>query len=74
MVSLLGFDPQGVNGPDELFALGFTITVIPGLLYLAAVFVIARYPLSAERLDRLRAALQRRQARRSIDKPVAPVK
>ena len=37
----------------------------PMLLYGGAVFVIWRYPLDAERLDRLRAALGRRQQRRT---------
>jgi len=66
MVSYFGFDPKGVNGPDELFALTFTMTIPPMLLYAASVFVIWRFPLSEARLVRLRAAFQRRDARRSF--------
>ncbi len=63
-VALLGFDPKGTNGPDELLALRLNITVVPMILYGSAVFVIWRYPLSAERLVRLRAAFGRRNERR----------
>ena len=62
-LAFLGFDPQGNNGPDELLALRLNVTVIPAILYGSAVFVIWRYPLSAERLDRLREAFKRRSAR-----------
>ena len=65
MVSYFGFDPKGVNGPEELFALTFTMTIPPMLLYAASVFVIWRFPLSEARLVRLRSAFQRRDARRS---------
>jgi GPH family glycoside/pentoside/hexuronide:cation symporter len=65
MVSYFGFDPKGVNGPDELFALTFLMTIPPMLLYAASVFVIWRFPLSEARLVRLRSAFQRRDARRS---------
>jgi Na+/melibiose symporter-like transporter len=60
---LLGFDPNGTNGPDELRALSLNITVIPMILYGSAVFVIWRYPLSAERMERLHAAFARRKQR-----------
>lgn len=63
MVSWFGFDPRGDNGPGELLALRLNLAVLPTLLYAASVFVIWRYPLSAERLERLRAALLRRQER-----------
>jgi GPH family glycoside/pentoside/hexuronide:cation symporter len=62
-VSLLGFDPNGTNGPDELRALSLNITIIPMILYGSAVFVIWRYPLSAARLERLHTAFQRRKER-----------
>lgn len=63
-VAYFGFDPNGSNGPDELFALALNVTLIPMLLYAGSVFVIWRYPLSAERLTRLRGAYIRRQERR----------
>ncbi len=63
-VAYFGFDPKGENGPDELLALRLNITAVPMLLYAASVFVIWRYPLSAERLHRLRDAFSRRRARR----------
>ncbi len=63
-VSLLGFDPNGTNGPDELRALSLNITVIPMILYGSAVLVIWRYPLSAARMERLHAAFERRKQRR----------
>ena len=66
VVSYFGFDPRGQNGPDELFALTLTLTVPPMLLYAASVFVIWRFPLSEERLTRLRARFLRRQASRSV--------
>ncbi len=64
LVSLSGFDPKGENGPDQLLALTLTLTIPPMLLYAASVFVIWRYPLTAERLRRLRGAFERRELRR----------
>ena len=64
LVSLSGFDPKGDNGPDQLLALTLTLTIPPMLLYAASVFVIWRYPLTAERLRRLRGAFERRELRR----------
>ncbi len=65
-VAYFGFDPKGENGPDELLALRLNITVVPMLLYAASVFVIWRYPLTADRLHQLREAFSRRRARREI--------
>ncbi len=65
VLALSGFDPKGENGPSELLALSLNITVVPMILYGSAVFVIWRYPLSAERLVSLRSAFVRRQARRA---------
>lgn len=64
IVSYLGFDPKGSNGPDELLALTLTLTIPPMLLYAGSVFVIWRFPLSAARLVRLRARFHRRAERR----------
>jgi Na+/melibiose symporter-like transporter len=62
-LSWFGFDPRGDNGPAELLALRLNLAALPTLLYAASVFVVWRYPLSAERLERLRAAFLRRQNR-----------
>ena len=64
VVSFFGFDPNGVNGPDELLALTLTLTIPPMLLYAGSVFVIWRFPLTPERLVRLRGAFERRAERR----------
>ena len=64
IVSYFGFDPRGENGPDELLALTLTLTIPPMLLYAASVFVIWRFPLSSERLVRLRKKFLRREERR----------
>lgn len=71
LLAFFGFDPKGENGPRELLALSLNISIIPMFLYGGAVFVIWRYPLDAQRLDRLRAALERRQQRRAglVGKP-----
>ena len=66
-VAMFGFDPNGTNGPDELLALRLNTVLIPTILYGAAVLVIWRYPLSSDRLNRLRAALTRRNERRGTD-------
>ena len=65
LLAFFGFDPNGENGPRELLALSLNISIIPMFLYGGAVFVIWRYPLDAQRLDSLRAALERRQQRRA---------
>lgn len=67
LVSFFGFDPQGTNGPDELRALTLTLTIPPVLLYAGSVLVIWRFPLSAERLNRLRQKFQRRLERRTTE-------
>jgi Na+/melibiose symporter-like transporter len=59
-----GFDPSGTNGPDELRALSLVYVLPPWLFYAVAVLVLWRYPINAERLQRLRAALDRRENRR----------
>ncbi|MCZ6708955.1 MAG: hypothetical protein O7B25_01175, partial [Gammaproteobacteria bacterium] len=64
-----GSSPNGSNGPDELFALALNVTLVPMLLYAGSVFVIWRYPLSGQRLTRLRDAYVRRHARREASEP-----
>lgn len=64
MLQWLGFDPNGNNGPAELRALALVYVLPPWLMYAASIFVIWRYPISAFRLRRIRAAFDRRDARR----------
>ncbi len=65
LLGLFGFDPRVDNTPEQIDALRYTIALLPPLLYLLAMVVIARYPVTRERLDRLRQAYQRRDARRA---------
>jgi len=62
----MGFDPNGDNGPEQIRALSLVYVLPPWLFYAVAIVFIWRYPLSGERLIRLRAAFDRRDARRSI--------
>jgi len=64
LLGLFGFDPRSDNSPAEIDALRYTIALLPPLLYLIAIAVIVRYPISRTRLERLRSAYQRREARR----------
>jgi len=66
IVSFFGFDPNGDNGPAELWALTLTLTIPPMLLYAGSVFVIWRFPLTPARLIRIRNAYQRRAERRGM--------
>ncbi len=61
----LGFDPKGNNGPDEIQALALVYVIPPLLFYAISVAIISRYPVSAERVVKLRAAFDRRDARRA---------
>jgi glycoside/pentoside/hexuronide:cation symporter, GPH family len=63
LLGLFGFDPRAENGPAEIDALRYTISLLPPLLYLLAIIIIVRYPISKSRLTRLRHAYQRREAR-----------
>jgi Na+/melibiose symporter-like transporter len=60
----LGFDPNGTNGPAEIEALRLVYVIPPWLLYATSILVIWRYPISARRLHRIRAAFDRRDVRR----------
>lgn len=63
LLGFFGFDPRADNSPAEIDALRYTISLLPPLLYLIAIAVIVRYPISRTRLERLRLAYQRREAR-----------
>jgi Na+/melibiose symporter-like transporter len=64
LLGLFGFDPRVANGPAEIDALRYTISLLPPLLYFLAMAVILRYPVSRMRLARLRRAYELRDARR----------
>jgi GPH family glycoside/pentoside/hexuronide:cation symporter len=66
LLGLFGFDPRAHNGPDEIAALRYAISVLPPVCYLLAIAVIYRYPINRHRLARLRAAFDRRQHRRAL--------
>jgi GPH family glycoside/pentoside/hexuronide:cation symporter len=61
----MGFDPNGDNGPEQIKALSLVYVLPPWLFYAIAIAFIWRYPLSGERLIRLRAAFDRRDSRRA---------
>ena len=66
VLQYLGFDPSGDNGPEQIRALSIVYVLPPWLFYAIAVAFIWRYPLSGERLIRLRVAFDRRDARRAV--------
>ena len=66
LLGLLGFDPRTENGPDEIAALRYVFALMPALFYLAAIITIRRFPITQQRLDRLREAFDRRVARSTI--------
>lgn len=63
-LELMGFDPGGNNGPAEIQALACVYVIPPWLFYATAVIVIWRYPITSERLVRIRRAFDRRDERR----------
>ncbi len=65
LLEWFGFDPQGNNGPAELNALSYIYVLPPWLFYAIAVVILWRYPISATRLSRIRAAFDRRDQRQA---------
>ncbi len=63
LLQYLGFDPQGGNGPRELQILAIMYVVPQALMYVGAVAFIWRYPITSKRLQRIRAAFERRNMR-----------
>lgn len=63
LLGLFGFDPRAENGPAEVDAVRYTIALLPPLLYVLAIAAILRYPITKARLERLRHAYRRREAR-----------
>jgi len=66
LLGLFGFDPRITNTPEAIDALRYTISLLPPALYFCAVIVILRYPVTQERLERLRAAFDRRDKRQNM--------
>jgi Na+/melibiose symporter-like transporter len=62
LLSLVGFNAAGGNGPEELFWLRFFYAVLPSLLLTICIWLAWRYPLDAARHDRIRRHLARRDA------------
>jgi len=60
----LGFDPQGNNSPEQINALALVYVIPPWIFYAAAVIVIWKYPINANRLSKIRQAFDKRDARR----------
>jgi len=59
-LSLVGFDPNGANTPDALFALAAIYALAPVLLKAGAVALVWRYPLTSRRHAIIRRRLDRR--------------
>jgi Na+/melibiose symporter-like transporter len=71
LLGLFGFDPRVENGPDEIAAVRYAIGLLPSACYVMAILVIWRYPVTRERLDRLRLAFDRRDTRRRTAAPLS---
>ncbi len=65
LLQYLGFDPSETNGPEAINMLKFVYVLPPWLFYALAVVFIWRYPITSTRLERIRAAFDRRDARRA---------
>ncbi len=67
LLNLTGYDPQ--VGPDAagLWMIRLLYAVIPTFFFLLASYLVWNYPLTSERHSRLVSALQRREARRSLE-------
>jgi len=66
LIALFGFNALNgaENTPEALFGLRLTYAIVPIFFYLAAVAVIWNYPITKERQERIRIAIDKRQARR----------
>ena len=65
LLQYLGFDAQGGNGPRELQILSIMYVVPQALMYVGAVALIWRYPITSNRLARIRSAFARKSLRLS---------
>lgn len=66
-LSYLGFDasPGAVNTPEAIMGLKYTYALMPTAIFMIAGVVIWNYPITRERQQRIRAAIDRRDARRA---------
>lgn len=62
-LALIGFHAKGDNGPDEIFGLRVFYSLGPMLLYLIAVIIVRKYPITAKRQAELRSELVARGVR-----------
>jgi Na+/melibiose symporter-like transporter len=67
MLSLVGYNAAGGNGPDELLWLRAFYALMPGVLLVGCILLCWRYPLTAGRHDAIRAYLERRKTAASAD-------
>lgn len=65
MLEMMGFDPNGNNSAESIQMLSYVYVLPPWLFYAVAILVLWRYPITSERLEKLRNAFDRRDARRS---------
>lgn len=66
VLAYAGFNAQSRdNSPEALLTLLIMFCIVPLLLWLVSIAIILRYPITRERQQRLRSALERRLARRS---------
>ena len=63
LLELLGFNPNDAHTHEQLRTLAYVYVFPPWLFYATAVVILWRYPISKMRLDRIRAALDRRDLR-----------
>jgi GPH family glycoside/pentoside/hexuronide:cation symporter len=65
-LALFGFDASNgaQNTPEALMGLRLTFAVLPAIIFVIAAVVVWRYPITKERQERIRAAIDRRDARR----------
>lgn len=66
ILAYAGFNAQSSdNSPEALLTLLIMFCIVPLLLWLVSIAIILRYPITRERQQRLRSALERRIARRA---------
>ena len=68
ILGLIGFEPQlgAANTPEHMLGLRLLFTVPPSLMFFLAAAVIWNYPITADRHARMRASIERRNARRAV--------
>jgi Na+/melibiose symporter-like transporter len=69
LLSLVGFDAAGQNGPDELFWLSVLYSMPTALIVLVAILALLPYSLTAERHTELRAYLGLRESGEEAELP-----